>query len=65
MNRGLGIINELRFATQRSGRTSGKVSLAFAGDDDARVPFRGVTSVQNINTPGKLTYCKSGLQPDA
>jgi len=65
MNRGFGIIHELRLGTQRRGRTSGKVGLAFAGDDDARVPFRGVTSVQNINTPGKLTYCKSGLQPDA
>jgi hypothetical protein len=64
MSRGLGIINELRFATQRSGRTSGKVSLAFAGDDDARVPFRGVTPVQNMNAPW-LTCCKSGLRPDA
>jgi hypothetical protein len=64
MNRVFGIIHELRLGTQRRGRTSGKVGLAFAGDDDARVPFRGVTPVQNMNAPW-LTCCKSGLRPDA
>jgi hypothetical protein len=35
---------------QRSGRTSSKVCLAFAGDDDARVSSRDVSPVQYIYT---------------